>query len=265
MVLKRAKKFVPLAIKQRIIRSLGMERQTRPPVGVITDMIEGDKSIIATVSPYTMTGELRVESLLKSVRHVLDAGIPGAFVECGVWKGGSILAMILQLQELGCDDRDIYLYDTFEGMSEPTAVDVSAYNDSALDALADVPKGERLYDHYFNADVFNEDLVKALLFDTGYPKHRLHFVKGKVEDTIPATIPDDIAILRLDTDWYESTRHEMLHLYPRLAKGGILIIDDYGHWEGAKIAVEEYFSQLGEAKPLLHRIDYAGRIAHKLL
>jgi hypothetical protein len=228
-------------------------------------MLPQSREIIDRVNAYTMTGDLRIESLLNSVKHIVDADIDGAFVECGVWKGGSILAMILQLQALGCNDREIYLYDTFEGMSQPTEKDVSEYNDNALEALGKVADGERLYDHYFNADIFNEDLVKSLIFETGYPQEKLHFVKGKVEDTIPEVAPDKVAILRLDTDWYESTKHEMIHLYPRLSRGGILIVDDYGHWEGAKVAVEEYFSELGANRPLLHRIDYAGRIAQKLV
>ena len=94
---------------------------------------------------------------------------------------------------------------------------------------------------------------------TGYPAERLHFVEGKVEDTIPEQAPERIALLRLDTDWYESTRHELEHLYPRLSPGGVLIIDDYGHWEGARQAVDEYFK--GEV--YLHRIDYTGRLAIK--
>jgi hypothetical protein len=91
----------------------------------------------------------------------------------------------------------------------------------------------------------------------------MHFVKGKVEDTIPASTPDRIAILRLDTDWYASTRHELEHLYPLLAPGGVLIIDDYGHWEGCRQAVDEYFASRN-LQVLLNRVDYTGRIAVKL-
>jgi O-methyltransferase len=83
-----------------------------------------------------------------------------------------------------------------------------------------------------------------------------------VERTLPDRAPAEIALLRLDTDWYESTRHELVHLYPRLSAGGVLIVDDYGHWAGAKRAVDEYLGE--QAEPLLlHRIDYTGRIAIK--
>ena len=89
----------------------------------------------------------------------------------------------------------------------------------------------------------------------------IHFVAGKVEDTIPATPPARIALLRLDTDWYESTRARAVHLYPLLVARGVLIIDDYGHWEGARQAVDEYFAARGA--PAAHRIDYSGRMMVK--
>jgi hypothetical protein len=97
---------------------------------------------------------------------------------------------------------------------------------------------------------------------TGYPDQRLHFIRGTVEETIPGAAPSRLALLRLDTDWYESTRHELLHLYPRLADGGVLIVDDYGHWEGARRAVDEYFAE-HPPLPLLARVDYTARIAVK--
>ena len=87
-------------------------------------------------------------------------------------------------------------------------------------------------------------------------------VKGKVEDTLPGHAPDHIAVLRLDTDWYASTKHEMEHLYPRLARGGVLIIDDYGHWAGSRQAVDEYLAEHG-IHLLLNRTDYTGRMALK--
>lgn len=221
-----------------------------------------DQQIIDRVSPYTMTGPLRIEALLKSVRYVIARNIPGALVECGVWRGGSVLAMIHQLQALGVTDRDIYLYDTFEGMIEPTEKDTSNYEPPALETWqCDRRRGVKSWGNLFNSEIFNESDVVALLHETGYPHERLHFVRGRVEDTIPGIKPDAIAILRLDTDWYESTRHELQHLYPALQQSGVLIIDDYGHWDGARIAVDEYF---GESPLLLHRIDYTGRSAIKI-
>jgi hypothetical protein len=85
------------------------------------------------------------------------------------------------------------------------------------------------------------------------------FIKGKVEETIPGTLPKEISLLRLDTDWYESTLHNLVHLYPLLRKGGILILDDYGHWQGARKATDEYFAR-ENIIPFLSRIDYTGRL-----
>jgi hypothetical protein len=168
--------------------------------------------------------------------------------------------MILALQESGTEDRDLYLFDTFEGMTEPTAHDVSRFDRPALETWE--KSGGRPWEEAFGPEVLNEDAVRATLAETRYPTSRIHLVKGRVEDTIPAAAPQSIALLRLDTDWYESTRHELVHLYPRLAPNGILIIDDYGHWDGARRAVDEYFQQHGP-RPFLSRVDYTGRLAVK--
>jgi hypothetical protein len=106
------------------------------------------------------------------------------------------------------------------------------------------------------------DEVQANMRRTGLAPERFEFVRGRVEDTIPARLPERIALLRLDTDWYESTRHELIHLFPLLEPGGVLIVDDYGAWEGARRAVDEYFDETG-TKILLSRIDETGRIGVK--
>jgi len=105
--------------------------------------------------------------------------------------------------------------------------------------------------------------VQKNLYSTNYPKEKITFIKGKVEETIPNIIPEKISILRLDTDWYESTYHELMHLFPRLSKGGVLIIDDYGHWKGSREAVDKYLKE-NEISMLLNRIDYTGRIGVKV-
>jgi hypothetical protein len=104
--------------------------------------------------------------------------------------------------------------------------------------------------------------VRQNLASTGYGMERIAFVKGKVEDTLPGSAPDSISLLRLDTDWYESTLHELVHLFPRLSAGGVLIIDDYGHWRGARRAVDEYLRD-NSIRMLFDRVDYSGRIAVK--
>jgi hypothetical protein len=167
------------------------------------------------------------------------------------------MAAALALKAFGDTSRTLYLYDTFEGMSEPTEKDKLSDGTSASAILAHDEKGTGYWCYASLAD------VTANLRTTGYPEDKLVFVKGRVEDTIPACIPEKMAILRLDTDWYESTRHELEHLYPRLVRHGVLIIDDYGHWQGARTAVDEYLAKLS-APLFLQRTDYTGRVAIKL-
>jgi hypothetical protein len=105
--------------------------------------------------------------------------------------------------------------------------------------------------------------IRANVYSTGYPEDKFVFVKGKVEDTIPSEVPESIAILRIDTDWYESTYHQLVHLFPLLSPGGVLIIDDYGSWQGCREACDRYFKETNSAI-LLHRVDDTARIAIKL-
>lgn len=224
---------------------------------------EDERALIAKVRPYTLTGAERIIATLDAVDYVVRRGIPGALVECGVWRGGSVLTMILGLQRHDVHDRDVYLYDTFEGMTAPNDYDTSAFEDPATRTWARASAmGRRAWDYFFDADVFGLEQVRELVLSTGYPAERIHFEVGAVEETLPARAPEEVALVRLDTDFYESTRHELVHLYPRLATGGVLMIDDYGHWDGCRRAVDEYFEQTG-ALPLLSRIDYTGRTAVK--
>jgi O-methyltransferase len=223
-----------------------------------------DEAIMARARPYTITSAARMQSLIDSVRYCERRGIPGAFAECGVWLGGSVLVMVLTLQALGREDRDIYLYDTFEGMTEPGEDDVSPFDPPALETWrAAQQQGAVAWPEYFDPAKFHEQAVRETLLATGYPAERLHFVRGTVEETLPARAPERLALLRLDTDWYDSTLHELRHLYPRLETGGVLIVDDYGHWEGARRAVDEYFATAA-APVLLNRVDYTARTAVKL-
>lgn len=207
-----------------------------------------------------MTSPARLLSVIDSVRYCTARGIEGAFAECGVWRGGSVLAMILTLQQLGVDERDVHLFDTFEGMTEPTGADTSPYHPPASEMWA--AEQGRPWRFLFDGETNSEAAVREVIASSGYPAERVHFSAGPVEHTLPAAAPERIALLRLDTDWYESTRHELEHLYPRVQRGGVLIIDDYGHWDGCRRAVDEYFSK--EADPiLLNRVDYTGRTAVK--
>jgi O-methyltransferase len=247
----------------RRARAPQRERQARQTAEIDLESADpADRRIVEQALPFTMTGIPRLLALIDSVRYCIRREIPGALAECGVWRGGSVLAMLLILEEMGADDRDVYLYDTFEGMTAPTEHDTSRFDEPAVDAWQEAERrGVRVHGELFGPEVFSQDSVRETLRNSGYPVERLHLVKGPVEETIPATAPEQIALLRLDTDWYESTRHELEHLYPLLSPAGVLIIDDYGHWEGARRAVDEYFAE--RRAPLFSRVDYSGRMAVK--
>jgi O-methyltransferase len=205
-----------------------------------------------------MTSVERQTTLVNAVRHLVSTGVEGSFVECGVWRGGSSMAIALTLQQEKINDRELFLFDTFEGMTPPTDEDRTADGISAQTHL------DRDVDKEGYWCVAGIDDVKQNMTSTNYPQKLLHFVKGPVEETIPfeGLSGGKIALLRLDTDWYESTKHELEHLFPLLQEGGILIIDDYGHWEGARKAVDEYFAKV-PGKYFMHRIDSTGRILVK--
>jgi hypothetical protein len=213
------------------------------------------RQIIRTVKPRTMTAPEKLIALILATRHVVDHGIAGAVVECGVWRGGSMQAVALSLLARGVTDRDLHLFDTFEGMTEPTEKDRRRDGKPAAQVLAESPKTGVFW------AVAGLDDVRAGMAETAYPENHVHFHPGRVEETVPAEAPATIAILRLDTDWYDSTRHELEHLYDRVPSGGVLLIDDYGFWEGARQAVDEFLERTGA--PLLLLPMASGRIAVK--
>jgi O-methyltransferase len=222
-----------------------------------------DRAIVERTLPFTMTGSARLLALVDAVRHLVASGVPGAFAECGVWRGGSVLAMALTLIDAGDTARELWMYDTFEGMTRPTQADVSVIDAPALTTWEEAQRaGHVPWPELFAADEIAEDAVRQTVLASGYPAERVRLVRGPVEDTLPGQAPELLALLRLDTDWYESTRHELEHLWPRLSAGGVLIVDDYGHWQGARQAVDEYFAAHPPA-PFLQRIDYTARLAVK--
>ena len=225
-------------------------------LATLADLSEADRAIVERVAPFTMTSLERRAGLLGAIDHVVRHRVPGAIVECGVWRGGSMMAAALALMARGDTSRELWLYDTYTGMSEPTAADASHRGESAAAQLARTKRGQGVW-----CEAGLDD-VRANLLSIGYPQERIHFVEGKVEDTLPATLPGTTALLRLDPDWYESTRHELVHLYPLLSRHGVLVIDDYGHWQGARKAVDEFFASRAEPA-FLHRVDYTARLLVK--
>ncbi|OBZ08003.1 hypothetical protein A8L34_24945 [Bacillus sp. FJAT-27264] len=208
---------------------------------------------ILSCRKYTLTSFERMFSLYQSISYIVKNNIKGAIVECGVWKGGSMMLSAYSLISLNATDRNLYLYDTFSGMTAPTEIDTSLFNENAKQLWLEHDQGWAVGP--------KEEVIKNMK-STGYPMENIHFIEGKVEETIPAHIPGSIALLRLDTDWYESTYHELNHLFPILSPKGILIIDDYGHWKGSKIATDKYIDENNLAL-FLHKIDYTARLAVK--
>lgn len=245
-------------VRARVSRAISPPQPQAPAKSVHLDMEADFAEFYARASDFTMTSVERMYALYQACRHISDAKIAGEVVECGVWRGGSSMLAAMTL-DARSDHRELWLYDTFEGMPPPTDHDQKWDGTTAAAALDASPRMPDADNDWAYAPL---ETVRAAMVSTGYPSDRVHYKVGRVEQTIPRSVPDRIALLRLDTDWYESTRHELTHLYPRLVAGGILIIDDYGWWQGARKAVDEYFATVSN-RPLLSRIDFTGRIAVK--
>ncbi|WP_031085731.1 TylF/MycF/NovP-related O-methyltransferase [Streptomyces sp. NRRL WC-3549] len=238
-----------------VARAAEAPAKKKPAPQFPADYDDEAKDIIRAVKPYTMTSPERLNAFVLATRYIARHGIPGAVVECGVWRGGSMQACAKTLLSLGETDRDLYLFDTYEGMTPPTAEDLRRDGRSARELLDAQGRDRPIW-----AVASLED-VREGFAGVPYPEERVHYVPGKVEDTVPGQAPEQIAILRLDTDWYASTKHELEHLYGRLVSGGVLLIDDYGYWQGSRQAVDEFLQETGE-RLLLLRMD-EGRIAVK--
>jgi predicted O-methyltransferase YrrM len=225
-----------------------------PPQQYHSDFDSDFVDLWERVRNYTMISTERAYAIYSAIGYLVKAEIPGAFVECGVWKGGATMLMALALLKLNAADRELYLFDTFQGMTAPTEKDAVAWTGRPVQEKWDEDqRGEK--NNFGWWAVSRQEVVKNL-GSTGYPEELVTAVEGDVASTIPAQSLERIALLRLDTDWYESTLHELQHLYPRLQRGGVLLLDDYGHFTGARRAVDEYF----EDTPIfLHRDDYTGR------
>lgn len=214
------------------------------------DIEDSFKKIWNIAAPHTMISMERGYAVFSGIRHIVRRGIPGDFVECGVWQGGTCMLMALSLMELG-EERNIWMYDTYSGMTVPGDEDKIASSGQAV--------SERWKEGWWAAAI---ELVRSNLKKTGYSMDRFKIIPGDVCITLDENNPEKTALLRLDTDWYASTKKELEVLYPGLEKGGVLIIDDYGHFSGARQAVDEYFQDDPDA-PLFQRSDYTGRMAVK--
>ena len=233
-------------------------KPTAPPV----EITDEEKAILAYVQDHqlTMTSPERAWTTLMACKHVADRDIPGDFVECGVWRGGNALIAAFVFKLYGANRRT-FLFDTFEGMTEPTDKDKRAADGTCAreEFLANQTASHNEWCYASLEDVRGNFAKAGLLGD------EVVFVKGDVSETLEQErmLPKQISVLRLDTDWYESTRKELEVLYPRLSVGGVLIIDDYGHWAGSKNATDEYFDRHNN-RPFFQYVDYSGRAAVKV-
>ncbi len=226
---------------------------------VLNDFEYEFREIYHYCKAFTSTSMERMYAMYQATQYISKNKIEGDIVECGVWKGGSMMVSALTLLKLNDKDRKLYLYDTYEGITPPTEKDIKIFDNTPAKEIWSKKKKDESYIEWCYAPL---EEVKKNLYSTGYPKENIKLIKGRVEDTLPNIIPKNIAILRLDTDFYESTYHELIYLYPKLMKKGILIIDDYGYWAGQRKAVDRYFNE-NKINLLLDRIDREGRIAIK--
>lgn len=207
----------------------------------------------------TMAGQLRIIATINACKHAVLAEVPGDFVECGVWRGGNSLAAKMTFEAYDSQKR-VFLFDTFAGMTPPTKYDTSAYE--KVDSQAQFKAGDRgKHNDWCFASL---DDVRASFEASGVDMAGVAFVAGDVMKTLKVkkNLPQAISVLRLDTDFYDSTKAEMEVLYPLLSSRGSLLLDDFGYWDGARRAVTEYINALPSSQqPLLNFTDTSGRMA----
>ena len=182
-----------------------------------------------------------------AIKYILNNNIDGVIVECGVNSGNYEHIWINELMRNNCV-RDIYLYDTFAGLVEPCEYDYTC-KDTKIYSM----NKDEVYNTWKN-QIINEntngwcytplEVVQNRLNSTGYPQNKLHYIVGDVMETLQdkTLIPEKIAILRLDTDWYESSKYELEQMYDNVVTGGVIIFDDYYHWDGQRRATDEFFA-----------------------
>jgi len=238
-----------------------VHRGRDPYEDIAVELTDIDVDLIKYVhaSRYSMASIPRLVNTLKACKYVVENKIPGDFVECGVWRGGNGILAKKTFQSLG-STKKVWMFDTFEGMTAPTSVDVSSQSQTAAESQY-VASQKETHNEWCYASLND---VKKNCTDSGLDMDELEFIQGDVFDTLRCIekLPDEISVLRLDTDWYESTKFELETLYPRLSQRGVLIIDDYGYWEGARKAVDEFFLKM-PYKPLFNVVDSTGRSAIK--
>jgi len=201
-------------------------------------------SLYRQVKKCTMCSNARLRGLYRSVRCVVGREIPGDIVECGAARGGSAALMALTLRQLGARRR-LWLFDTFEGLPAPSADDpdfewANLFTGTCIGTLDEV-----------------RSLFRRLQLSDN-----VEFVKGLFQETLPSTPVTQISVLHIDGDWYDSVKTCLDQLYDKVVSGGVIQFDDYGYWQGARRAVDEFIS-VREIRATLQRLDYSGRLLIK--
>ena len=235
---------------KKIVRSFGYKVINAKDYELET-ISKYNKKLIKDYSEYTMCSDVKILSLIKAFEYINKFKIPGDFVECGIFTGGNLMLLKKLLHKYKLKKK-IYGYDTFSGMTNASIYDIKIDGTNAL-------KKQLTTKNWVSCSL---ESVKKNFKKKNLPLTNIKFVKGKVEETlkISRNLPKKISLLRLDTDFYESTKAELKYLYPLLSKGGVLLIDDYGSWLGQKKAVDEYFLK---KKCWMHFIDHSARMIIK--
>ena len=223
----------------------------------IAEATEFENELCNICHEYTVTPLVRRWALIQAIKAVYSQNLEGDIVECGVWKGGNLILSQMLVEKFNLN-RKTYGYDTFKGMSKPGDLDSHRITGELAKAKW---KNNNVEDYntwcYASVEEVQTNIKKHVM-----NPDNVQLIMGKVEDTLlkKENLPESISVLRLDTDWYESTKIELQVLYPRLVKGGILIVDDYGLWNGSRRAVDEYFK---DSNVWLHYIDEDCRLLIK--
>lgn len=191
---------------------------------------------------YTLTPWSHIKWLRNLITDFNNKNINGSVVECGVWKGGCMMTMIMQQKKFN-QNREFYLYDTFDGMTAPSekdGIDANIIYNEIIDGKRYPEHSEPNTNKWCLAPL--EDVKKNINL-CKYDKKKIHYIIGDVCETLKNNIPKNIVILRLDTDFYDSTKIELEKLYPNVISGGIIIIDDYYSWKGSKTATDEFIKK----------------------
>jgi len=214
------------------------------------DFNQEANQLIKIIRPYTMLPYTNLVQLYELVKYCEINEILGDFVECGVWKGGSSALMALgSLNNCKNEPRTLHLFDIFSEICAPdpdkdgerAMREAKKFNSKFIENKKELFSLKGIYDAYGGPGSLsqNQELFYNII---KYPKAKVHFHEGWFQDTLPIVKNEisKIAILRLDGDWYESTKVCLENLYDKVVKGGVIIIDDYGTYEGCKKAVDEF-------------------------